>query len=175
MDIELKILDLESKITVTHISPPTKSYKSKEKKLDWRDTADKWEFKLPDKTTHNYWTGVGHRTLSTSAHHVSHFRWSTPEYNNFKSQLTLIIHKYGIVEFLKCTIPVKPKFKQFLYSLVSDSYTSEVSFDDWCSEMGLDTDSRKALETYLACQESMGIIRKLGFNIQQLREYFIDY
>lgn len=40
-----------------------------------------------------------------------------------------------------------------LCSLKADATGGE-TFGDWCSSYGYDTDSRKALDTYLACQES---------------------
>lgn len=36
---------------------------------------------------------------------------------------------------------------------------SSLSFDDWCGNFGYDTDSRKALRTYLACQKGMMGVR----------------
>lgn len=46
-----------------------------------------------------------------------------------------------------------PKLEQVLNSLLSDARAGEMPFDDFCCDFGYDTDSRKALETYLACQK----------------------
>ena len=35
------------------------------------------------------------------------------------------------------------------------------SFEDWCANFGYDTDSRKALDTYLACQKQAEDFRRL--------------
>ena len=43
---------------------------------------------------------------------------------------------------------------ELLHSVLLDSYASEVSHADWCADYGYDEDSRKGLETYLACQEN---------------------
>ena len=47
-----------------------------------------------------------------------------------------------------------PKLRDILCSMASDAQCAQDSFEDFCSNLGYDTDSRKALETYLACQES---------------------
>ena len=51
-----------------------------------------------------------------------------------------------------------------------DSGTCDQSFDDWCDNLGFDTDSRKALDTYLACQEQASKFRRT-FPGVDLREY----
>lgn len=71
--------------------------------------------------------------------------------------------------------PVKPDPIDLLYSLVSDASACDESFDDWCSNYGYDTDSRKALDTYLKCQENALKLRKMGFNLSDLQTLFQDY
>ena len=44
------------------------------------------------------------------------------------------------------------------------------TFEGFCSELGYDTDSRKALELYLACQEQSGKIHKL-FTDEELEAF----
>jgi hypothetical protein len=72
---------------------------------------------------------------------------------------------------------VKPKLADVLYSLTFDAYASQTSFDDWCSEFGYDTDSRKALDMYLQCQESDAKLRKVlsHENIAQITKLLEDY
>lgn len=48
--------------------------------------------------------------------------------------------------------PTPPAIADVVYSLVSDASSSEQTFEDWCAEFGYDSDSRKALATYLECQ-----------------------
>jgi hypothetical protein len=72
--------------------------------------------------------------------------------------------------------PFRPSLSSVLYSLVLDSSACDQSFDSWCSDFDYDTDSRKALETYLACQESVNKLRRVGICIpENLREFFRDY
>lgn len=72
--------------------------------------------------------------------------------------------------------PQKPELSSVLYSLVMDASACDESFEDWCSNFGYDTDSRKALETYLSCQESASKLHKAGIYItDDLREFLQDY
>lgn len=62
-----------------------------------------------------------------------------------------------------------------LYSLVMDSDACDMSFDDWCSNFGYETYSRKALDTYLECQKNALKLRKAGIDIEAERERLWDY
>lgn len=50
--------------------------------------------------------------------------------------------------------PTPPKVEDVISSMTLDATACDESFDDWCSSLGYETDSRKALKTYLACQNS---------------------
>lgn len=71
--------------------------------------------------------------------------------------------------------PQKPELDAVLYALVLDAGASEERFDDWCANFGYDPDSRKALETYLQCQETAAKLRKAGINIAAECERLADY
>lgn len=72
--------------------------------------------------------------------------------------------------------PTKPALGDVLYALVLDASACEDSFEDWCSNYGYDTDSRKALDTYLDCQENAHRLRKAGIHIgDELSEFFSQY
>lgn len=47
---------------------------------------------------------------------------------------------------------VPPHVAGVLHSIIMDSSASQQSFAEWCSDFGYETDSRKALSTYEACQ-----------------------
>lgn len=49
--------------------------------------------------------------------------------------------------------PTPPDLYSVLTSLKANATHGE-TFDDWCRDFGYDTDSRKAMATYLACQNS---------------------
>lgn len=118
----------------------------KSKSDNWSETADQWWFRFKNDMTFDFYTGVGHRNRKRD--------WG------------------GNI----LTFPVKPKIDSLLASLVSDSVIAGQSFEWFCADLGMDTDSRKALETYLACQESAGKLAKLGFrDLAALQEHYQDY
>lgn len=54
-----------------------------------------------------------------------------------------------------------PKLKHILHALALDAQSGLDTFEDFCSNFGYDTDSRKALEVYLACQDANIKLRKV--------------
>lgn len=54
------------------------------------------------------------------------------------------------------TKPVAPASAGVLASLCLDAQAGVETFEDFCADYGYDTDSRKALEIYLACQKIAG-------------------
>lgn len=75
----------------------------------------------------------------------------------------------------KYTKATPPELCSVLSSLLMDSLACDQSFNDWCSNFGYDTDSRKALDTYLACQESGAKLRAIGANFDELGEVLQDW
>lgn len=71
----------------------------------------------------------------------------------------------------------KPELRDVLYSLVSDSDAADSTFEDWASDLGYDTDSRKAEAMYRACLDIGSRLRSLigSAALEQLRELFRDY
>lgn len=57
---------------------------------------------------------------------------------------------------------VAPDALSIVHSFWMDASGADETFDDWCLNLGYDTDSRKALETYLACQSTSVALRQ-GF------------
>ena len=49
-------------------------------------------------------------------------------------------------------LPTPPIAADVLHSLILDSSACDMSFEDWCADYGYDTDSRKALDTYIEYQ-----------------------
>ena len=57
---------------------------------------------------------------------------------------------------------VHPTVADVLHSLTLDASCVEYrSFGDWCDDFGYDTDSRKALEMFLACGETASNLARL--------------
>lgn len=57
---------------------------------------------------------------------------------------------------------------QAFYSLLLDSTLGDMTFDDFCSDCGYDTDSRKALSVYLSCQEQLQKCKLIGLQGDKL-------
>lgn len=74
--------------------------------------------------------------------------------------------------------PLKPDLRDVLYSLASDASVLDCSgFEDWASDLGYDTDSRKAEAIYRACLEiALKLRNTLGEDgLARLREATQDY
>ena len=83
----------------------------------------------------DYKTGIGHRT---SARNEAHGFYDGPE-----------TARKGI------------EAASVLYCLFSDASSACETFEEWCGDMGYDSDSRKALDTYLTCQGTRKALQKL--------------
>lgn len=78
----------------------------------------------------------------------------------------------------KKSAPIKPKTIDVLYSLSMDSDVLESSgFEEWASNFGYETDSRKADSIYRACLEIALKLKAVIGNdgLEQLRLAFQDY
>jgi hypothetical protein len=74
---------------------------------------------------------------------------------------------------------VFPSLLDVMHSLLSDGSAQfdSQAFEDWCGDLGYDTDSRKAHETWLACVE-IGMCLRRAFSaaeVEELREAFSQY
>jgi hypothetical protein len=56
---------------------------------------------------------------------------------------------------------VQPNIADVMHCLLMDASGTEETFEDWCGNYGIDSDSRKALDTYLACQKTLVELRKV--------------
>lgn len=76
-----------------------------------------------------------------------------------------------------CTDPATPELADVMHSVVSDADTVRhgQTFDDWCEELGYDTDSRKAEKSFNACRDEWAGLVRLGANLDELSELFQDY
>lgn len=114
-------------------------YLGKTKRDQWECFS--WLFVLNDQTF-EYFTGLAHATKTD--------RFRKP--SSIKNKKTirdgdLYVHV--------------PRLKDLLYALATGAQLASDSFEDFCSNLGYDTDSRKALETYLKCQESGHKLRRV--------------
>lgn len=119
----------------------------------------------------NYFTGFGH--ISTKK---SKYRFEPVDDMKINAKvLNVITHKryleVGKQAFRSIAPPKQyyinePQELDVLDCLYSDMQCGNEIFEDFCDNLGYDTDSRSALETYLACQSTSHKLR--GFEFPQV-------
>jgi len=82
--------------------------------------------------------------------------------DNYKSTLRFGRHQLTVPFSMGVALCHEPTPEDVLECLASDSASIENArdFDDWCSEFGYDTDSRKAERTYNVCQTQAGKLKR---------------
>lgn len=78
-----------------------------------------------------------------------------------RAQLVWNPTKYDRDAYLAWSEPEPPTVAEVLDCLASDASGADQSFEDWCSDLGYDTDSRSAERTYNAVRQEMYDLRKL--------------
>lgn len=63
--------------------------------------------------------------------------------------------------------PEKPKVSDVMYSILQDIDAASMSFNDWCSDYGLNNDSMKDFKVYQTCCEYAVFVRK-AFTSEQI-------
>ena len=107
----------------------------------------------------SYRTGIGHRA-------VVPMRES--DWNNMDRRL---VASKGGRGTRYSDRPTAPDAASVLDCLLSDASSAESTFEDWCSDLGCDSDSRKALATYLECQKVARQLRDfLGAKLTEYME-----
>lgn len=76
-------------------------------------------------------------------------------------------HHHGLIQAM-----VKPpKLEEILYCLFLDSEAHDESFENWCDNLGYNTDSIKAKKSYETCVETYFKLRKaLGTDFAAIKE-----
>lgn len=101
-----------------------------------------------------YHTGTGSRKLITQVKKEGN-RYYNRIAGQFKTELEACK-----AQWLKL---IDPTLADVMHNLLSDGSCVEGTFEDFCSEFGYDTDSRRALDTYLTCQGTRSaLIKMLG-------------
>jgi hypothetical protein len=71
---------------------------------------------------------------------------------------------------------IRPTLADVLHCLILDSSALNEDFENWCSELGYDTDSRKALATYELCRTQGKKVRALlGDKFKAVQTLLQDY
>lgn len=97
--------------------------------------------------------------------------WSANEknYNNHIITVTNTeLHKKTSFEFwgsiMKPEIETEQELLFAFYCFLSDGYYARYGFEEFCSELGYDEDSRKAYKTFKACEKSLKKALRIGID-----------
>ncbi len=151
-------------VTISHLRNPIE--KEGEKPLKhWSDASDAW-LVIINSQHFDYYTGIGHRHIDRMTVIGSKWDWDFMNKNR---------HKLNIDVLVQVSKPVTPKFDSILACLVQDAVGSSQTFDDWCADYGYDTDSRKALQIYMDCQETAKKLRLARVPLEKEAERLQDY
>jgi hypothetical protein len=155
---EVKIADFIKAIGLT-MECEHKGVKT-EKVKDWTGkeidhSMDEWACTLTcgkQSMTTLFRQGLAYRKINRQkASHVLGYVPTMPEANKLQRDSSSIKDE----KWIGMSIPTKPELDSVLDSLRSDSecWDNARNFDDFCSDLGYDTDSRKAESIYKACGE----------------------
>ncbi len=150
-------------VFISHQRNPDTDRNKKSK--NFQDESDQWLVVINGQRF-DYYTGVGHRHIDRMT--VLGTKW---DYDYIKKNR----HKLYMDVLVQVSKPVTPKFDSILACLVQDAVGSAQTFDDWCFDYGYDTDSRKALDTYMACQETAKKLRLARVPVTAEAERLQDY
>lgn len=132
---------------------------------------DKWSI-IINGESFDYRTGIGHRKP------INNFSRVKQEFNRImnanpkQEKVNLITYNRKLSAVSK---PVAPKIDDVLYSLITDADLSIESFQDFCDNLGYDTDSIKALNIYNSCVENGKKLKKFIPDFYAACELFQDY
>ena len=149
------------------------AYTGAQKREEW--DCDCWRFTIKNQSF-EYFTGLAHRaavTADTKKRAAWEFAGLTEK---DKAGQTLYGRRY-LQRVQDLREPQIPPVAGLLYSLILDGSACSESFESWCMELGYDSDSRKALATYMACQENADKLLKVftRSQIAHIQELLQEY
>jgi hypothetical protein len=150
-------------VNISHQRNPDTNRDKKSK--NFQDDSDAWLVVINGQHF-DYYTGVGHRYIDRMT--VLDTKW---DYDYVKKNR----HRLYMDVLVQVSKPVAPKLDDVLACLVRDAIHSTQTFDDWCSDYGYDTDSRKALQIYMDCQEIAKKLRLARVPVEKEAERLQDY
>lgn len=143
--------------------------------LDWSEDPkfprDRWSCTLEyqgKKETFDYFTGIGHRVPAFGVKQEGLRKWVRTSTGDVAFGDKQAIEKgWLILKTVKGKV-VGPSVADVVSSLLIDFDACKSTFDDWCSNLGMDKDSLKALNTYIACQRNGSRLAKLlGYTLTE--------
>lgn len=142
------------------------------------NTADKFSVSFTRNntvSTFDFYQGIGHREKRKDKADLLEY---TAAFRKLIDQQV----RYSIIDGSLFTnggsvFVFVPTSASVLYSLLSDSESGQCTFHEFCEAFGYNEDSRKALDTYLACQNTGKLLNTI-FNcneISSLQTLLEDY
>lgn len=167
MNIKMNTKEIEAEVDLL-VPTYTCKYIRETAQGTWK--CDQWEFEI-NSVKFDFYTGLGHRGLTEEAKHEIAGEYPLPHLLGSQA------YEDYLAAIDAARVPEPPHVAAMLHSLFMDNQSATQSFEDWCEEYGYSSDSRKALEVYLECQE---IGRKLraavGCNkLAELKTLLEDY
>ncbi|MCP4489793.1 MAG: hypothetical protein GY820_21120 [Gammaproteobacteria bacterium] len=124
--------------------------------------CDKWLIKIGGESF-EYHTDTGHRLVKKS------FRCADKKDQKFIRELKALWDVRHMVSNNELVQPVPPTQASVLHCVLLDTQLGNETFNNWCADLCYDTDSRKAMDIYLACQENGAKLSKV-FSADQINE-----
>ena len=164
---------VETFVTVDCAVTYSVTYTGKENREGWQ--CDSWRFTIKNQSF-EYFTGPAHRAAVTAATKKCAAYEFTGLTEKDKAGQTPNGRRY-LQRVQALREPQTPPVSGALYSILSDGAATEQSFSSWCEDCGYDSDSRKALATYIACQENSDKLRKVfsQSQIAHIQELLQEY
>ncbi len=124
--------------------------------------CDQWLIKIGGESF-KYHTGTGHRVVKKS------FRCVGKKDRKLIKELKALWNVQFMPSNNELVQPVPPTQASVLHCLLLDTRLGDDTFNEFCDTLGYDLDSRKAMDSYLACQET-GVKLSKVFSADQISE-----
>ena len=148
-------------------------YTGVQKREKW--DCDSWRFTMKNQSF-EYFTGLGHRE-DVTADTKKRAAYDFPDLTEKDAAGQTMYGRRYLQRVQELRKPQTPPIAGLMYSILSDSTSAEQSFESWCTDCGYDSDSRKALATYMTCQENSDKLRKVfaPAQIAHIQELLQEY
>jgi hypothetical protein len=155
-ELSNKLAGINLDMTARHIELVIPSNPS-----DW--AHDRWEITISYEgrsLSTEYKTGLGHRALARGTNKT--FKGLVAMYYGKRVDGTATANmNVEQAAMAGLIVPVKPDLVDVMHSLLMDAGGASETFENWCANFGYDSDSRRALNTYLECQKISDSMNKV--------------
>jgi hypothetical protein len=112
----------------------------------------------------------------SSEYGTAHYNESFPNSHPYMVTLRYGRRSMRVPFYMGPALTDEPTAADVLSCLILDASATEISFEEWCADLGYDEDSRKAEATYRACVKNGQKVRRLlGDAFDTVAETLSDY